>query len=84
MRKIVELQSSEIERLRAIVQDFSKDRPRRIVSLTSRTDNNGRARGVIAVASDGTIWTGEHIDSARAAWHRVEDLPQPAAELGES
>ena len=83
MRKITELQSAEIERLRAIIADFSAEHPRKPVSIATRTDANGRARGCVALASDGTMWVSDDLlDAPRARWERVADLPQPADIMG--
>lgn len=81
MQQITEAQSREIDRLRKIVADISKERPRKIVSITScrmKADHGGDADAVVAVASDGTVWTG---DKWLTTWDRAADLPQPDAEL---
>lgn len=82
MRKITELQSAEIERLRAIITDFTAERPRKPVSVSPRIDADGRARGVVALADDATIWEASVLDATRTRWHRVADLPQPTDEMG--
>lgn len=82
MRKITELQSAEIERLRGIITDFSAQRPRKPVFLAGRTDDNGRARGVVALTDDGTVWEASILDATRTRWHRIADLPQPTDAMG--
>lgn len=82
MRKITELQSAEIERLRAIISDISKDRPRKPISVANRIDDNGRSRGAVAVCNDGTIW---HTDGEgrHASWAQFPAIPQAADQLGD-
>lgn len=81
MQQITEAQSREIDRLRKIVADISKDRPRKIVSLTAckmRSDSGHEADAIVGVANDGTIWSA---DKWLTAWERCADLPQPSEEL---
>jgi hypothetical protein len=83
MRRITELQSAEIERLRAIITDFTAERPRKPVSLAPHVDGNGRARGVVALADDATMWSASDLLApGRVKWERIADLPQPTDAMG--
>ena len=82
MQQIVETQSREIDRLRKVVADISKERPRKIVSIASckmKSDHGGDVDAVVATATDGTVWRGDRWISG---WTRAADLPQPDSELG--
>lgn len=82
MRKITDLQSAEIERLRAIVQDATAERPRRLISITGvqvqvEGETRPRAR-IVGLANDGSLWTG---NAWGRDWDRCADLPQATDEL---
>lgn len=84
MQQIVETQSREIERLRAIIEDVARDRPRKIVQLASVTIEREKVQHhrLAAVANDGTMWTlGQQWPDYTPGWERLADLPQPDAGL---
>jgi hypothetical protein len=80
MRALVETQSREIERLRAVIADMAKERPRKLISVTQmRAEFNGQVMDyVFAIANDGTHW---RCDRHGRDWTRLADLPQPDSVL---
>ncbi|MEE3502749.1 hypothetical protein [Acidiphilium acidophilum] len=84
MRKISELQSGEIERLRAIVADVTAERPRKLISITGvqvQGDGEPRPRArIVGLANDGSLWTG---NAWGRDWERCADLPQATDELND-
>jgi hypothetical protein len=84
MQRIVETQSREIERLRAIVADLTAERPRRLISIAAvqiqgEGETRPRAR-IVGLANDGTLWTGT---AWGRDWERGADLPQATDEINE-
>lgn len=84
MRKITDLQSAEIERLRAIVADVTAERPRKLISITGvqvQGDGEPRPRArIVGLANDGSLWTG---NAWGRDWERCADLPQATDELND-
>ena len=84
MQAIVDLQSAEIERLRAIVADVTANRPRRLIGIAAiqvqgEGETRPRAR-IVGLANDGTLWTGS---AWGRDWERCDDLPQATDELND-
>lgn len=86
MRKVSEIQAAEIDRLRAVIAEYSKARPRVPVALAPfRRDIAGSQTGqpndhILAICNDGTLWqyAASYKDST---WTPFPEIPQISDEL---